>query len=159
MMTSIVPSIELSENHRRSISITLQLVDKALCEWEDWANGRVRSGIMYREKDTFSSTQKIEMRNRIAKIRQSLVRLRDDLQLLTNVVATSQSVIGQAAVLWEILTEFNGHGLQGYGKVAENLAPYLDPIGETLCEEMHAIARLFSQPGSDEPKPDALKLN
>ena len=33
-------SIELSENHRRSISITLQLVDQALCEWDDWTNGR-----------------------------------------------------------------------------------------------------------------------
>ncbi len=28
-------SIELSENHRGSISITLQLVDQALCEWDD----------------------------------------------------------------------------------------------------------------------------
>jgi hypothetical protein len=32
-------SIELSENHRRSISITLQLVDQALCEWDDWTSG------------------------------------------------------------------------------------------------------------------------
>jgi hypothetical protein len=159
MMRSSVPSIELSENHRRTISITLQLVDKALCEWEDWANGRVRSGVMYRQKDTFSSTQKSEMRNRIAKIRQSLVRLRDDLQLLINVVATTEPIIGQAAVLWEMLTELNGRGLQGYGKVAEDLAPYLDPIGETLCEEMYAIERLFSQSSSDEPNPDARKRN
>jgi hypothetical protein len=27
-------SMELSDNHRRSISIVLQLVDKALCEWD-----------------------------------------------------------------------------------------------------------------------------
>lgn len=154
-MKSSVPSIELSGNHRRSISITLQLVDKALCEWEDWASGHVRSGVMYCEKDTFSSTQKSEMRKRIAKIRQSLVRLRDDLQLLTNVVATTEPIIGQAAVLWEMLTELNGRGLQGYGKVAEDLAPYLDPIGETLCEEINAVARLFSQSSSDEPKRDA----
>jgi hypothetical protein len=159
MMSSSIPSIELSENHRRSISITLQLVDKALCEWEDWANGRVRSGIMYCEKDTFSSTQKSEMRNRIARIRDSLMRLRDDLQLLTNPVATSQSIIGQAAVLWEMLTELNDRGLQGYGKAAKDLAPYLNPIGETLCEEMNAIAHLFSQASSDEPKLDAHKRN
>lgn len=143
-MRSSVPSIKLSQNHRRSISITLQLVDKALCEWEDWATGHMRSGVMYCEKDTFSSSQKSEMRNRIARIRQSLVRLRDELQLSTNVVATTELIIGQASVLWEMLTQLNARGLQGYGKVADDLAPYLDPIGETLCEEMHALARLFA---------------
>jgi hypothetical protein len=147
MTKSSAPSIELGENHRRSISITLQLVDKALCEWGDWANGRTHSGIMYRQEDTFSAAQKNEMRKRIARIRQSLTRLRDDLQLAPNLVGTSQSIVGQAAVLWEMLTELNSRGLQGYGQVPKNLAPYLDPIGETLCEEMNAIARLFSQRG------------
>ena len=151
-MTSSVPPIELSENHRRSISITLQLVDKALCEWEEWARGRVHSGIMYRQEDTFSAAQKDEMRNSIAKIRQSLARLRDDLRLIANVPATSQSIVGQAAVLWEMLADLNSRGLSGYGNVPDELGTYLDPIGETLCEEMNAIARLFSQPNILEGK-------
>lgn len=150
MNTSNAPLIELSENHRRSISITLQLVDKALCEWNDWANGHVQSGVMYCQRDTFSTAQKIELRNRIAKIRQLMVRLRDDLRLTVNVVGTSQLIVGQAAVLWEMLTDLNSRGLNGYGKVPEELASYLDPIGETLCDEMNAIARLFSQPSSGE---------
>jgi hypothetical protein len=79
-----------------------------------------------------------------------MVRLRDDLQLPVNVVATSQLIVGQAAVLWEMLTDLNSVGLMGYGKVPEDLAPYLDPIGETLSDEMNAIARLFSQPSSSE---------
>lgn len=148
MKTSTGPLIELSENHRRSVSITLQLVDKALCEWNDWANGHVQSSVMYSQRDTFSTAQKKELWNRIAKIRQLMVRLRDDLQLTVNVVATSQLMVGQAAVLWEMLTDLNSRGLKGYGKVPEDLAPYLDPIGETLCDEMNAIARLFSQPSS-----------
>jgi hypothetical protein len=150
MKTSTVPLIDLSENHRRSISITLQLVDKALCEWNDWANGHVQAGVMYSQRDTFSEEQKNELRNRIAKIRQLMVRLRDDLQLTVNVVATSQLIVGQAAVLWEMLTDLSSVGLKGYGKVPEDLAPYLDPIGEILCDEMNAIARLFSQPSSGE---------
>ena len=148
MKTSTGRSIDLSENHRRSISITLQLVDKALCEWNDWANGHVQSGVMYCQQDTFSAVQKNELRNRIATIRQLMVRLRDDLQLTVSVVATSQLIVGQAAVLWEMLTDLNSRGLTGYGKVPEAFAPYLDPIGETLCDEMNAIARLFSQPSS-----------
>src|SRR5437870_1960045 len=36
-------AIKVSENHRRSISITLQLIDQALCEWDDWTSGRLQS--------------------------------------------------------------------------------------------------------------------
>ena len=89
-------SIELSENHRRSISITLQLVDQALCEWDDWANGRVQSGIMYRQLDTLSPVQKHQLQKKITKVRQLVVRLRDDLGLEPKNTATSHSIIGQA---------------------------------------------------------------
>jgi hypothetical protein len=62
--------IELGENHRRSISITLQLVDQALCEWNDWANGKVQLGIMYRQLDTLSPVQKHELQDKIISLRQ-----------------------------------------------------------------------------------------
>jgi hypothetical protein len=137
--------IELSENHRRSISITLQLVDKALCEWDDWVNGRMRCGVMYREQDTFSPTQKDRLRDKIVAIRDLLVRLRDDLQLEPKVAPTSQAIVGHASVLWEMLAELNSRALQAYGKVPDNLDHYLDPIGEQLAAEMNEIARLFSK--------------
>ena len=98
-------SLELSENHRPSISITLQLVDQGLCEWGDWSNGRVQSGIMYRQLDTLSPVQKNELQKKITKVRQLVVRLRDDLGLEPKNVATSHSIIGHASLLWEMLTE------------------------------------------------------
>ena len=98
---------KLDENHRRSISITLQLVDKALGEWDNWTKGQVQSGVMYRQRDTFSPAQKSELRSKIAKIRQLMARLRDDLQLEISVVTTSQSIVGQAGLLWEMLLELD----------------------------------------------------
>lgn len=139
-------SIELSENHRRSISITLQLVDQALCEWDDWANGKLRSGVMYRQVDTLSLTQKRELRDKIGKVRQLMVRLRDDLGLEPKNIPVSQFIIGHASLLWEMLTELNSRGLQAYGKVPEELTRYVDPIGEQLAAEMNETARLFSKP-------------
>lgn len=140
--------IKLSENHRRSISITLRLLDKTLCEWDDWTTGKVRSGVMYQQQDTFSQPQKKGLRNKIAKIRELMVRLRDDLQLETGVVATSQSILGQASVLWEMLTDLDSRSLRGYGKVPAEVAHYLDPIAEQLAAEMSEIAQLFSRPSS-----------
>jgi len=145
---SISTSIELSANHRRSISITLQLVDKALCEWDDWSKAHVQTGVMYRQHDTFSPAQKNELHLRIAKMRQAITRLRDDLALEVRILPTSQSMVGQAAVLWEMLIDLNSRSLRGYGKVPENLAQYLDPIAEQLAAEMNEISRLFSQPTS-----------
>jgi hypothetical protein len=137
--------IELSENHRRSVSITLQLVDQALCEWDDWANGRLRSGVMYRQLDTLSAVQKRALQNKVAELRQLILRLRNDLGLEAKDVATSQFIIGHASVLWEMVTELNGRALQAYGEVPEELGRYLDPIGERMAKEINSIASLFSQ--------------
>jgi hypothetical protein len=143
-----MPLIELSENHRRSISISLQLIDRALCEWDDWADGKVQCGVMYRQLDTISATQKRELKSKIGTVRQLMMRLRDHLDLEAQNVAMSQYIVSQASLLWEMLTELNSRGLQGYGKVPEALASYIDPIGEQLAAEMNEIARLFSKPVS-----------
>lgn len=140
------PLIELSENHRQTISITLQLLDKALCEWDDWARGCVQTRVMYREKDTFSTEQRNELQTKVARIRRIISGLHDDLQLEAKVVLTSQPIVGQAAVLWEMLAELNSRSLEGYGRVPEELANYLDPIGEKLAAEMNEISFLFSRP-------------
>jgi hypothetical protein len=137
-------SIELSENHRRSISITLQLVDQALCEWDDWTSGRLQSGVMYRQMDTLSAIQKQQLKDKIANVRQLIVRLRDDLDLEPKHVATARSIGGHASVLWEMLTELNSRGLGGYGRVPEELGRYLDPLGEKLTGQMNAIIALLT---------------
>jgi hypothetical protein len=91
--SSVQPRIKLSENHRRSISVSLQLLDQALCEWDDWSKGRVRKGVIYRQEDTFSSQEKNELQCRIANVRHLILRLCDDLQLDAKIVATSPSHI------------------------------------------------------------------
>ncbi|HEX7531132.1 MAG TPA: hypothetical protein VF333_08305 [Pyrinomonadaceae bacterium] len=47
-----------------------------------------------------------------------------------------------------MLAELNSHSLEGYGRVPEELANYLDPIGEQLAAEMNEISFLFSRPSS-----------
>lgn len=145
MKESTGPSIELSDNHRRSISIILQLVDKALCEWDGWIDRPPQPGVMYQQQDTLSPTQKKRLHQKSSRLRQLILRLRDDLQLEPSRPASSRLVVGQATVLWEMLAELNSRSLQGYGRVPEELAQYLDPIGEKLTAEMNEIPRLFSR--------------
>ena len=53
-------------------------------------------------------------------------------------------MVGGATVLWEMLCELNSTSLRGYGEVSAELAQYLDPLGETLTQQMYEIARLVS---------------
>ena len=100
---------------------------------------------MYRQSDTLSAVQKSELKDRITKIRELIVMLRDGFEHEPKDVTTSQSIVGHASILWEMLTELNSRGLHGYGRVPDALARYLDPVGERLTEEMNGIAGLFSQ--------------
>ena len=138
--------IDLSENHRRSISVTLQLVDQALCEWAEWCYGKVRAGTLYQQLDTLSETQKGDLREKIGTIRKLMTTLHDDLDLRSKDVPTSSAIAGHASLLWEMLTELNSRGLQAYGKVSDELARYIDPIGEQPTTEMNEITHLFSKP-------------
>ncbi len=138
-------SIEVSDNHRRNISVSLHLLDKQLCEWERWTTTQITPGVMYQQQDTLSVTEKEELCGRIENLRELIMRLRDDLNLAPEKPGTAQLIVGQATVLWEMLAELNSSSLRGYGAVAPQLAAYLDPVGESLTQQVHEISRRFSQ--------------
>jgi hypothetical protein len=137
--------IALSDNHRRSISVSLHLLDKQVCQWERWVSRDFAPGVMYQQQNTLSASQKTQLRARIAKLRELVVRLRDDLELEPDTPTTAQLFVGQATILWEMLAELNSSSLHGYGAVSPELAAYIDPLGEDLAREMQEISRLFSQ--------------
>jgi hypothetical protein len=145
-MKTTLPPTELSDNHRRSISTSLHLVDKELCQWEQWIERPPAPGVMYQQRDNLSARDKTDLRRRIAGLRADILRVRDDLQLHPAKPSTASLLVGQANVLWEMLAELNGSSLRGYGKVSSELAQYLDPIGESLSQQMYEISALFSKP-------------
>ena len=61
------------------------------------------------------------------------------------VFSPARLIVGQATVLWEMLAELNSSSLQGYGIVSPQLAAYIDPVGESLTQQMREISRLFSR--------------
>ena len=105
---------------------------------------------MYQQVDTLSENQKGELQNKIKNIRQLLAQLRQELNLDPKVIQTGHSIASHSSLLWEMLTELNSRGLQAYGTVPPDLTRYLDPIGESLTEQMSAIGALLSQP-TDSP--------
>lgn len=146
------PPGEIKDNHRRSISVSLQVLDKALCEWEQWIVGHISGGVMYQQQDTLSTTEKNELRSRVDKLRQGITQLCGDLNLPPAKPNTSQLITAQATILWEMLAELNSSSLRGYGAVSTQLSACLDPIGEDLTQQMHEISRFFSRASSSRAK-------
>ncbi len=138
--------LRLSDNHRRSISVSLHLLDKELCQWEQWLEGHLAPGPMYQQQNNLSGKEKTDLRDRITALREVMARLCADLGLAPNKPGTAQLIVGQATILWEMLAELNSSSLRGYGEVPPELARYLDPLGQSLTQQMHAITALFSGP-------------
>jgi hypothetical protein len=63
MQEGAEPPQALSDNHKRSISVSLQLLDKGLCEWEHWIGGRPPSGVMYAQQDNLSPAATVFVAN------------------------------------------------------------------------------------------------
>jgi len=155
MATQVNPqSIPLNENHRRSIAISLQLLDKQLCQWEEWLQGHVSRGVMYQQQNRLSAREQTEPSRHIEELRQWMIRLRDDLQLSSTKPRTAPIIVGQATVLWEMLAELNSNSLQGYGAVPQELANYLDPIGKKLAAQMQEVSMMFSRTDARDEKRD-----
>jgi hypothetical protein len=69
----------IGANHKRTISISLHLVDQRLCEWEQRLEGHLEKGVMYQLQDDIAPAQRKELRRRIAETRERLDSLRKKL--------------------------------------------------------------------------------
>ncbi|MGH7937422.1 MAG: hypothetical protein ACRD5Z_25925, partial [Bryobacteraceae bacterium] len=91
----------ISANHKRTISISLHLVDQRLCEWEQRLEGHIEKGTMYQLQDDLTPTLRKELRRRIAETRARLDSLRKQLGLEPATPSLARMIVGQATILWE----------------------------------------------------------
>jgi len=136
--------MRVSENHRRVISTTLRLLDRAVCDFDELARGRRREGVMFREKNDLSSAQRSELSACVSRLRWIVHDMRRRLNLEPEVVTASREIGAQCAGLWEVLIETSSRYLRGYGQVPPALSRYVDDQIDSLAAELHKIRRLTS---------------
>jgi len=125
---------DISEPHKRGISITLALLDETLCEVEQWANGREIRSVFYEEHNTLSTRQRQGILSEIARMRSLLHELKDDLALEPTVEDAGAAIRGKCSGLWEHIVELKAKHLRRYGEVPADLGKYLDPRAEQLIQ-------------------------
>ena len=135
-------SIELGENHKRSVTTTLALLDEMLCEFDEYARGRERHGVVHRERNTLTGPQRKGIRAEIAAMRKTIRELKETLNLPDEPADVAHHIWGRASAFWEVLVETESKHLRRYGEVDPALKDYLDPRIQALIEHLLTLVDL-----------------
>ncbi|MGO9614227.1 MAG: hypothetical protein ACLPX5_14515 [Dissulfurispiraceae bacterium] len=134
----------MSENHIRGISTTLSLLDKALCEFDQWAHGHEVRSILYEVQNPLSPGQGRAISELVSEMQSILKKISDRLTLETTVRRVDKMMLGSCSVLWVSLAELDGGHLRRYGELPPGLAEYLDPKAALLTEKLGGIADIVA---------------
>lgn len=134
--------MQLGESFKRGIEITLVALDEALCDFEQWAQGREQRSVFYSERNALSPTERNTILSEVAGMREMLREIKDDLGLEGRVRDGANDIWGKCAILAVNLEELKGKHLAGYGEPPPELVKYLDPRMERLIASLNHIFRL-----------------
>jgi hypothetical protein len=134
--------MQLGESFKRGIEITLVGLDEALCDFEQWAQGREQRSVFYSERNALSPAERNTILSEVAGMREMLREIKDDLGLEGRVRDGANDIWGKCAILAVNLEELKGKHLAGYGEPPPDLVEYLDPRMERLITSLNHIFRL-----------------
>ena len=126
--------------------MTLAFLDEALCEFEEWAQGRERGSVLYRERNTLSPRQRRALLAEIGRVRRLLRDVRDRLGLTASTQEAAQAIWGRGSALREHIVELEAKHLRRYGEVNADLAAFLDPRVEELLGCIDDILTIVNPP-------------
>lgn len=136
----------MSEHHIRCISNTLALLDKALCEFDQWVKGHEIQSVLYQICNTLSDGQRQMIVAEVAEMRAVLLEIKSSLNLEVSARSVEKTIAGSCSVLWASLVELEGSRLSRYGEVPPGLAEYLDPRIASLNEGLRRISATVAGP-------------
>jgi hypothetical protein len=142
----------MSENHIRGISTTLALLDKALCEFDQWAKGREIRSVLYQVLNPLSEAQRQLVAAEISQMKGILEEIRDTLHLEVTTRSSDKMITSSCSVLWTSLVEMESRHLRRYGVVPPDLADFIDPRAGRLNDHLQKIAGSMAGKGSRQSK-------
>jgi hypothetical protein len=133
----------LDDSHRTRIRITLTILDEALSNFAEWAQGRAVRAILYAEDNDLSPRQKEGLLAAVDNIRHIMRELRDELELEINPQSVTKNIQGSCHILWVDVLEMTGKYLRGFGKPPQELVDYLDPRAHQILHYLDQIKSLL----------------
>ena len=126
--------MEISPNHQRVIGVGLYMLEKSLERIEDALITVDKERITYKVNDYPDDEARNSILQDIEQMRNIIKDLKDELNLQTQEESVVRKVRGEAAHIWEALSDMRSSGLDRYGKTPKGLADFWDPKVEELIE-------------------------
>lgn len=137
--------MQINENHKRLIETTFWMLDELLCSFERWLKGNDIHSLLYREHNTLTDTQRVQLGKEIKALRNLLQQVKDELHLKGFTLDVGMSLQGSAALFIEDLKELKGKRLRAYGDSAKELAAYLDPKLDEFITHLSGISYIGTE--------------
>ncbi len=137
--------IDLSLNYKRTIGTAFTLLDKTICEFEEWAGGRERHSVLYVESNGLTPVQREAILAGTAVIRGIIIALKDALGLEVTVQSAAGSIWSQCSALWASLAEIESKRLKGYGAAPQGFAAFFDPTLSEIEKQLNDILGILKR--------------
>jgi len=134
----------LSDSHKRSITISLSLLDERLLEIEEIARGREVRSVFLHEVNRLTGSQRKKLLTEAARMREILTDLKETLGLEAKDVDLSKEVWAASNAFWEVLVETESKYMRRYGEIPAGLGKYLDPKIKELINGLAILSEIAS---------------
>lgn len=130
--------IKLPDNHRRSLSSSLFIVEKLLDEINQ-ALTHPDDGIMYKMEVDVPEYAFLSTTENIAKAKEMIEQLSSKYELSAQHSVMSRFIDSRKSKIWEILSGTNARGMKGYGPFPKEYAQEFDNDIKRLQEMVNKV--------------------
>ena len=134
-------SISLPDNHRRSLSVTCRLVEKALFEIEELLTGIPRESLTNPIQMTYEPAERKRLLDYVQTLRQQNRELFFRFNLEADSISDKQIVKAKLNHLWVILEDSTAEHMKGFGRLPDEMAGdvnrRINALAKTVAEMIH----------------------
>jgi hypothetical protein len=130
--------IVLSDNHRRSVSSSMHIIEKMLIEIEKTI-ANPDSGVLSKTINDMPDIDTAHYSRTISKIKSEIKHLSEKYNLRTEEIKMSRLINSRKAKMWETITDTFSRKLKGYKEFSKEIAEEFDADISKLKELIDAL--------------------
>ncbi|MHB1461091.1 MAG: hypothetical protein ACYC1M_07420 [Armatimonadota bacterium] len=140
-MSSVVFS-EMTDQHRRGISVTLVMLDQNLCRIARWAEGREAQSVMFEERNELRPDQRVQLLEQVAELRAKIAQIKECCGLKEEAASVVNSIFTICFGLRDDLVDLEPTFMRRYGELSTELAEFLDGASKEILQKMDGLASI-----------------
>ena len=138
MSSTVFP--EMTDQHRRGISVTLVLLDQNLCRIERWAEGREAQSVMFSERNELHPDQRQNLLNKVAELRQQIADIKHRCGLTEEASSVVNSIFTICYGMRDDLVDLEPTFMKRYGEIGDDFSDFLYTASKDILNKMDDLA-------------------